>query len=141
MKPVFASIGLIFLAAPAFAGVCGADSDRDIPLFEEAKEAFLAAEYERFVEIAGPYFPDLKENFDDYFGQIQVVFPNGFDRCQTVLQRREAPGFHQDVIFYFPKGSKAPLALLMIAADVDGEARMIEFNYNTSISDVLSDLK
>lgn len=128
-------------STPANAGPCGADLTGDIPLFEEAKAAFLAADYKSFVDIAGPYFPDLESNFDDYFGQIQVVFPNGFDSCATVLQRREEPGFLQDLVFYFPAGSPAPMALLLIATEVDGQYRLIEFTYNTSISAVLDDLK
>lgn len=128
-------------ANAAHAGPCGPDRSEDIPLLEEAKAAFLVAEFETFVDIAGPYFPDLKDNFNDYFGQIQVVFPNGFDSCHTVLQRREAPGFHQDLIFYFPAGSPAPMALLLIATEVGGETKLVEFTYNTSISAVLDDLK
>ena len=132
---------LVMSATQSLAGVCGLDRDADIALLEHAKSAFLSADYREFVTIAGPYFPDLDENFNDYFGQIQIVFPNGFDRCETVLQRRESPGFHQDLIFYFPKGSPAPMALLLIAAEVDGKTVLVEFTYNTSISDVLSDLK
>ncbi len=129
------------LASPALADICGPNKDTDLAVLEEAKAAFLATEYERFADIAGNYFPDVKTNFDQYFGQIQVVFPNGYDRCETVLQRREAPGFYQDLVFYFPKGSDAPMALLLIAARVDGEIKMIEFSYNTSISAVLEELK
>lgn len=140
MKKLAALIWL-GLTGAAHAGPCGPQQDEDIVLFEAAKAAFLAADYEKFVELAGDYFPDLESNFDNYFGQIQVVFPNGFDSCATVLQRREEPGFYQDLVFYFPAGSKAPMALLLVAARVDGEIKLVEFNYNTSISDVLSDLK
>ena len=33
------------------------------------------------------------------------------------------------------------MALLLIAADVGGETKLIEFTYNTSISSVLDELK
>lgn len=132
---------LSLLAGPVAAGPCGPALDHDIVLLEAAKAAFLAADYTKFAEMAGDYFPDLETNFDNYFGQIQVVFPNGYDRCQTVLQRREDPGFYQDLVFYFPKGSDAPMALLLIAAKVGSDIRLIEFTYNTSISAVLDELK
>lgn len=136
-------LALLFslFASAAAAGPCGPDRNTDIDVLEKAKAAFLATDYRQFASIAGAYFPDINENFDSYFGQIQVVFPNGYDSCHTVLQRREAPGFYQDLIFYFPKGFDAPMALLLIAADIDGEAKLIEFTYNTSISSVLEELK
>jgi len=134
-------LALLAGTSAATAGPCGPDRDTDIPVFEEAKAAFLATEYETFADIAGAYFPDIKTNFDTYFGQIQVVFPNGYESCQTILQRRESPGFHQELVFYFPRGHDAPMALLLIAADVGGKARLIEFTYNTSISAVLDELK
>ena len=130
----------ILSSSTAYAGVCGPDREADLPLLERAKAAFLASEYREFVGIAGDYFPDLDQNFNNYFGQLQVVFPNGFDRCETVLQRREAPGFNQDLVFFFPNGSPAPIALLLVSVTIEGEERLIEFTYNTSISDVVDDL-
>ncbi|NND22436.1 MAG: hypothetical protein HKN18_16215 [Silicimonas sp.] len=141
MRTLIHALVALIIPTATLAGACGPDQDADIGLIEDAKAAFLDADYRKFVTIAGPYFPDLEQNFDDYFGQIQVVFPNGFDRCATILQRRESPGFHQDLVFYFPAGSPAPMALLLIAAKVDGEMQLVEFTYNTSISDVLDDLK
>ena len=136
----FALAALLMSSTATFAGVCGPDRDTDIPVMEASKAAFLNADYRKFVELGGDYFPDLDSNFNNYFGQIQVVFPNGFERCETVLQRREAPGFNQDLTFYFPKGSPAPLALLLVSVTVGGEERLIEFTYNTSISEVVDDL-
>lgn len=135
------ALALAVTAPAALAGTCGPDGDADVALFEEAKAAILAADYRTFADLAGPYFSDLRDNFDSYFGQIQVAFPHPFERCATVLQRREEPGFLQELIFYFPKGSEAPLALILIAADVGGEVNLIEFNMNTSLSEVLGDLK
>ena len=135
------SILFVLLAGTAWAGPCGPDRETDVPVLEDAKAAFLDADYRAFTTIAGAYFPDIEENFDNYFGQIQVVFPNGYVSCHTVLQRREEPGFFQDLVFYIPEGYDAPMALLLIAAEVDGEAKLIEFSYNTSISAVLEELK
>ena len=123
------------------AAVCGPDTEADIPHLEAMKESFLTAEYLRFAEQAGPYFPDLAKNVKDYLGQVMVVFPNGFESCETVLQRREDPGFYQDVVFFYPAGSPAPVALLLVAVAAQGEVRLIEFTFNTAISDVLEDIK
>ncbi|NNF77557.1 MAG: hypothetical protein HKN05_05965 [Rhizobiales bacterium] len=130
---------LIFGAAQAHAGACGPDTADDITSFEQAKAAFLQADYETFFNTRGPYFPGA--DYDALFGQARVVFPNPFTGCKTVLQRREKPGFFQDLVFYFPAGSDAPLALLLIGAEVDGQVNLVEFSFNTNISNVLDDLK
>ncbi len=132
---------LASLAGGTWAGTCGPERDADLPLLEDAKAAFLAADYALFAELAGPYFHDLADNYDAYFGPIERLIPQGFVRCTTILQRREAPGFHQDLVFFFADGVDGPVAVLMVSAEVDGEERMIEFSYNTNISDVLSDLQ
>lgn len=130
---------LIIVASNVQAGACGPDASDDIASFETAKEAFLQADYETFFNGMGPYFPGT--DYAETFGQVRVVFPNPYKRCRTVLQRREKPGFYQDLVLYFPAGSDAPLALLLVGAEVDGQVNLIEFTFNTSISDVLDSLK
>ena len=131
----------IIAANAAYAGPCENSTAADILLLENAKTAFLASDYDAFAAIAGPYFPDLQKDPDSLFGALKNALPGGFDRCVTVLQRREAPGFHQDLVLYFPRGFDAPIALLLIAVVVDGQPRLIEFNYNTNVSGVLEELK
>ena len=141
MKKLLATTALCFAANSALAGPCGNSTEADIPLFEDAKTAFLSSDYDEFSVLAGPFFPDLQKDPDSLFGALKNALPGGFERCVTVLQRREAPGFHQDLVLYFPRGFEAPIALLLIAVVVDGEPRMIEFNYNTNVSGVLEELK
>ena len=132
--------GAIVLAGSHLAAAaCDPSTSNDVPSFEIAKEAFLQADYEGFFQAMGPYFPGTE--YEPTFGQVRVVFPNPYRHCRTVLQRREAPGFYQELVFYFPAGSDAPLALLLIGAEVDGQVNLIEFSFNTNISDVLDDLK
>ncbi|MGI9391550.1 MAG: hypothetical protein ACR2O1_15950 [Boseongicola sp.] len=141
MKKSLLASALCLAANSSVAAVCDNSTGADILLFEEAKTAFLASNYEKFAVVAGPYFPDLQKDPDSLFGALKNALPGGFDRCVTVLQRRESPGFHQDLVLYFPRGFAAPIALLLIAVVVDGEPRMIEFNYNTNVSGVLEELK
>ena len=140
MKTLLA-IAAAVLPGLALAGVCGPDREADIEVFEQAKAAFFDTDYRTFADIAGDFFPGIDARYDSLFGQLERAIPDGYDRCETVLQRREAPGFHQELIFYFPKGSPAPMALLLIAAETDGQARLVEFTYNTSLSEVFSELK
>ena len=133
------SAATIFSAVQVQAGACGPDTPQDIAYFEDAKSAFLQADYRAFFDGMGPYFPGV--DFDATFGQARVVFPNPFTHCRTVLQRREEPGFYQDLVLYFPAGSDAPLALLLVGTKVDGQVNLIEFTFNTNISEVLDSLK
>lgn len=141
MRPFFFACCMALVAGQAHSATCGADRESDIPELEALKSAFLDADYRRFAELAGPYFPDLVENLNGYFGQMMVVFPNPFPSCETVLQRREDPGFYQDVVFYYPAGANAPVALLLVAVRAEGVVRLVEFTFNTAISDVLEDIK
>ncbi len=142
MKKSLSFAAAAFIAGKsALAGPCENSTAADILLLENAKMAFLASDYDEFAVIAGPYFPDLQADPDSLFGALKNALPGGFDRCVTVLQRRESPGFHQDLVLYFPRGFEVPIALLLIAVVVDGEPRLIEFNYNTNVSGVLEELK
>ena len=143
MRPLFPSFTLaaILAGSQGIGGTCGPDNADDIPYLEDLKADFLNADYAEFAKRAGPYFPDLAENARDYFGQVMVVFPSPFPACATILQRREDPGFYQDLVFYFPAGSSAPVALLLIAARAEDKVHLIEFTFDTSISDVLEDIK
>lgn len=139
---LFAKSAAVLFASTTLthAGVCGADNDADIPVFEAAKEAFLSTRYRDFIDIGGAYFSDLEENFDSYFGQLPRVFPNGYDRCITILRRREEPGFYQDLVLFFPKGFEGPITLHLVAADDGNDVRLMYFNYNSSIGEVLDGL-
>lgn len=141
MKKYFIAAVLSFAANSALAGACDNSTEADIPLFEEAKTDFLTGRFQKFADDAGAYFPDLQSNYPNYFGAIEQRFPNGFDRCVTILQRREAPGFYQELVFYFEDGLNAPITLLLIGAGIGSDTVLIEFTFNSNISTVMEELK
>ncbi len=124
----------------AAAQSCEPSTEADVSVFESAKTAFLRTDYRAFANLVDDYVPAMDQQFDALFGPLSVFDPQGFDRCRTILQRREGPSFIQEIVFYFPKGSDVPLALHLVGAEVDGEIRMLEFTYNSSISAVLNEL-
>ncbi|WP_342076655.1 hypothetical protein [Yoonia sp. SS1-5] len=132
----------IALTAPglAFAQSCPPSTSADLPVFEAAKAAFLKTDYKAFANLVDDYIPTIDDQFEALFGPLDALGPRGFDRCRTVLQRRETPGFAQELILFFPKGSTVPLALHLVGVEADGEVRMLEFTYNTAISEVLEGL-
>ena len=132
--------GMAFSASSAVA--CEPTGPRDIPYLESMKDAFFAADYVTFAQRMGPFFPQIDQQFEGLFGPLQEVFPDGFTRCVTVLQRREEPGFYQDLVLVYPTSSpETPLALLLIAVDPGDGIKLLEFTYNTNVSVVLRELK
>ena len=138
---IIAALLFLFLPLTALAQSCDPSTDADIPVFEDAKTAFLRTDYRAFANLVDDYIPNMDEQFKGLFEPLDVFEPQGFDRCRTILQRREDPAFYQEVILYFPKGSAVPLALHLIGAEVDGEIRVLEFTYNSAISAVLDKLQ
>ena len=128
------------MPATLMAQSCEPSTDADIPVFEDAKTAFLRTDYREFAGLVDDYVPDMGDRFETLFGPLSVFEPQGYDRCRTVLQRRENPSFVQEVVFYFPRGRDQPIALHLVGAEVDGEMRVLEFTYNSSISTVLDGL-
>ncbi len=133
---------LAFLLAPlaGAAQSCDPSTSADIPLFEAAKTAFFKTDYRAFAGLVDDYIPNMDTQFDALFGPLEVFEPRGFDRCRTVLQRREDPSFAQDIVLFFPRGGNTPMALHIAGAKVDGEFRVLEFTYNSSVSAVLDKL-
>ena len=136
----FAALCLSLCPLSVAAQSCNPSTPADIPLFEAAKTAFLKTDYRAFANLVDDYIPSIDSQFDALFGPLDAFEPQGYDRCRTIVQRREDPGFYQDIVLYFPKGSAVPLALHLAGAEVDGTVRVLEFTYNTSISAVLDKL-
>ncbi len=134
------AIALLLVPVSGAAQSCDPSTDVDIPVFEAAKTAFLKTDYRAFAGLVDDYIPNMDAQFEGLFGPLDVFEPRGFDRCRTVLQRREDPSFAQEIVLFFPRGGDTPLALHIAGAQVDGEFRVLEFTYNTSVSAVMDKL-
>ena len=140
MKHLLALACAALLPISASAQSCAPSTADDIPAFEAAKTAFLKTDYRAFASLVDDYIPNMNQQFDGLFGPLDAFEPQGYDRCRTILQRREAPSFVQEIVFYYPKGRDSPLALHLVGAEVDGAMRILEFTYNASLSAVLDGL-
>ena len=86
--------GLLGLAGPALAETapCTLNGVEPLPVLEAAKAAFLKGKYHEFYRLATPYVPDARSQYPALMGRLAELFPNGFPRCSTVLQRRDVGG-------------------------------------------------
>lgn len=119
---------------------CGASPD-SWPLLEQLKSHFLKAEYRDFLDNSGPMLEHEIENYDAYFGVMDELFPEGFDLCQTVLVRAEEPGFRQEIVMYLRDDMRGPITLLLTAVQIRSTPQLVYFNYNSTASAVLEELK
>ena len=141
MKKIIVLLSAMLLPSFAAAQSCAPSTAADIPAFEQAKTAFYRTDYRAFANLIGDYIPDLEERFDALFDPLAVFEPQGYDRCRTILQRREEPSFFQEIVFFFPKGNDVPIALYLAGAEVDGDIKILEFSYNSAITEVLDSLR
>ena len=111
-----------------------------IPEMEAAKDAFFNKNYEQFAVILGSAFPGRSDRAAELFAPLDSVIDGDYSRCQTILQRHEAPGFYQDVVLYHSEKAGAPIAFLLTSADFDGEIYFLTFYTNTSVAAVLEKL-
>ena len=72
-------------------------------------------------------------------GAMERTFPQGLPSCASVVLRREAPGYAQEVALFDTGG--VPLALYLEAALLNGEMTIMSFQYALSPSDMLDLLK
>lgn len=119
---------------------CGAAPD-SWPLLEQLKGHFLKAEYRAFLENSGPMLEHEVENYDAYFGVMDNLFPEGFELCQTVLVRAEDPAFRQEIVMYLREDMRGPITLLLTAVRIRNSAQLVYFNYNSTATAVLDELK
>lgn len=137
-------LALVGLAAPALAEEppCALNGVEPVPVMEQAKAAFLAGEYRRFYKVATPYVPDARKKYPELMGPLAELFPDGFPRCSTVLQRRDAGGMVQEItMFAIEPPNTGMVSILLTSVPFKDEPEIISFVFNTAFSPVLNELR
>ena len=112
------------------------------PTFEPAKAAFLAGDFDAFAELTTSMMPAGPAVFGDAIGQLKGLFPNGFESCQTIVQRRDVGGLVQEVTTFNIAGSNSgPMSIYLLAAPVRGDMQISSINFTTTMNDVLDSLR
>ena len=127
-------------AAQAQAPACGAMADA-WPVLERLKGHFKRGEYMAFLENSGPMLAHEVESYTAYFGAMDELFPEGFDRCDTVLVRDEQPAFRQEIIMFTRDDMRGPITLLLTGVVVGDRPQLVQFNFNSAATAVLDDLR
>lgn len=147
-KPAAALVVALALAlasaqpAQAQTPPCKLNGVQPVPVLETAKAAFLAGKYHEFYRVATPYVPDARAKYPELMGPLAELFPDGFPRCATVLQRRDAGGMVQEITMF---GMEPPrtgmVSIILTAVPFNDEPEIISFVFNSAIGPVLDELK
>lgn len=142
IKTVLTAAAFATLACTAQAqSVCQMDGAVPVPLFERAKAAFLREDYDLFADITTEMMGPNGAALDAPLKQLVDFAPNGYDTCQTIVQRRDAGGMIQEVTTYTLKGQDFPLAIYLLAIPIRGELKVGYVGFNSSLVEVLKNLK
>lgn len=138
----FAAV-LSVVAAPLWAApVCEMRGAEPVEVLEQAKEAFLHSEFDDFVAIAAEIMPEAAaQNILKELRRLDGLLPDGFDSCQTVVQRRDTGGMVQEVTTFNVKGQDFPISLYLQVTPVRDRMLISYLNFNTTMSDVLDQLR
>jgi hypothetical protein len=109
------------------------------PEMEAAKAAFLAGDYPGFFALAAAQMP----NADGValMAGITEAVPDGFASCTTVVQREDVGGLVQEItLFQLPEG-KGPISVYVQSALINGQRVILQFSFDSTLSDVLEKLQ
>jgi len=138
-KAIALSLSLAFPAAADT--VCDMRDAVAHDVFEPAKAAFLQGDFKAFAELTTTLVKGGPAAFGDAVGGLEGLFPNGFESCQTVVQRTDAGGMVQEITTFNIKGLKGPMSVYLLALPTRGTLEISYVNFDTTMSKVLNELR
>ncbi len=125
--------------AEAFEARCTPSSKQTVEAFERAKDAFFRGEFDRFDRIVNPFSGPRNQAAADDLRGLSNSFPNGFRECAVVVQRRELPGFFQEVVLFDTGG--APVGLYLQGAVLRGKSFVTDFALSANLGEIIARLE
>lgn len=137
--------GALFSAVLAGAAmaepICEMRGAEEVPALEAAKAEFLKGDFSEFSNVATEIMGNARNQLKEPLERMGVLFPDGFESCAVVLQRRETGGMIQEVSTFVIKDQEFPMSLYLLAIPIRGEWKIAYLNFNSTLSDVLSSLR
>jgi len=137
-----AFLAMMLGAAPAVAApVCEMRGAEAFEVLDASKAEFLKGDFEAFADKASAVMGSGRDSLDEPIAQLAGLFPDGFESCQTVLQRKEPGGMVQEVTTFNIKDTDFPMSLYLAAMPIRGEWQIVHLNFDTSVTKVLDSLR
>ena len=121
--------------------VCDMGGAAPVPVLETAKASFLSGDFETFARTTTKLMPQGPAAFGEGTSQLMGLFPDGFESCQTVAQRRDVGGMVQEVSTFNIAGQSSPMSLNLLAMPIRGEMQISLITFNTRMGAVLEELR
>ncbi|WP_299294598.1 hypothetical protein [uncultured Tateyamaria sp.] len=142
MRTFFRAAALAFLPLPALAApVCDMRGAEPLEVFETAKAAFLKGDFKSFAQVTTTLVKGGPAAFGEAVGSLEGLFPNGFESCQTVVQRIDVGGMVQEISTFNIKGLKGPMSVYLLALPTRGSLEISYVTFDTTMSKVLNELR
>ena len=140
--PVLTALfALSLTAAPSFAdSPCEFKDGVEFDVMSTTKVAFAKLNS----GLMHPLFVDgvKKAAVDVLFSQVRAAAPNGFDSCQTFVQRLDTGGMVQEVTSFVTSDGGTQIFVYALGMPNEaGDIRLHKVNFNTDIDEVLSLLR
>lgn len=120
--------------------LCEMGDAKPVDAFEAVKAAFFAGDFERFAEIGTAHINGGPASLGGGVMQLSAAFPNGFESCQTIVQRVDVGGMVQEITTFNVAGQTRPIAVYMLGAPVRGDIQITDLTFDTTLRAVLDDL-
>jgi hypothetical protein len=127
MVPRLIALAVAGLAAgPLWAESCLMGQATPIPELEAINAALVAGDYAQFTTLA-----KASGGIDaaPLATSLQGAFPDGFDGCVTVLQRKDIGGMVQSVVYFH--GGETALNVYWLSATEGGAFSLLSVNMNS----------
>ncbi|MEL7100730.1 MAG: hypothetical protein AAGM84_18030 [Pseudomonadota bacterium] len=141
MKQLVLAAALALPTALSAETVCDMGGAEVVPVFEPVKAAFLSGDFAQFAQLTTRLMPTGPAAFGEGITQLEGLFPDGFESCQTIVQRTDKGGMVQEVTTFNIRGNLGPMSLYLLAAPLRGEMEISNINFNTTMSKVLDSLR
>jgi hypothetical protein len=137
--PILSAVtALVLSATPSFAAPpCALKDSVEIDTMSKTKSAFASFDSDLML----PLFQEnvSKTAIENLFSQVKTVAPDGFDSCQTMLQRLETGGMVQEVSIFVAKGGGPRVFFYALGVPNEtGDTRLHVVNFNTDIDEILA---
>lgn len=133
----FSAAGLLALGAvAAHAEGCPPEGGIEIAKVEAMNQLLLDKDFEALTKAIND---EIGAGIEKPMAAIASLFSEGFDGCSTIAQRTDLGGMVQNVVIF--RGKPGPLFAYWLSIPQADGYRILSFTINTSIGEVLSELR
>jgi hypothetical protein len=141
MKSPILAAAFALCAAPLAAQTCDPSPAEPVPAFETLKTILIdGATREAMEPLLGRIqLPD--EMWDQLLVRVPEAFPQGFDGCNSIVLRRDDPGFVQEIFALDSAGDGPSLYFYVNGMQVDGAVEILGLGFQSSPGRILEELR